>query len=475
MKIIIKKKTPKWHKPAKIAVILLLVVFAYWQLKPEVAVAPQEVVITPFLPEEIERDGAIIYVNDIESIDGQFSFIDDQTFVFKGTHAKKGAALYEVDLQNLTLKADADGDDPASGTFLTINNQAPENVTLLYRSDAYSMYYIGDETLRGLYKIDSEGNVYQISKRMAVSQAALPYVMVSENGQKLVYFETGTNRIVTYDFITNKKKIIQRSLTEAQLEALPNYIVISPNGGYVLFEDDDKLIYVYGADSGKAYVDGVMGINPTFSALDGYLYYFYEGAMTGDFAGRQFGIVDLSNGNIQYDTAENDEQYHVSITTIPETDSVLYINGIVENSDFIIDSVEVFDPSTNEKVNDVSLMGTRIKIDSPIIVRNHLMLLTSSEGDTLFYHLEDQSLTTLTALQAFDTATAKQQLFLAYDNGFIIAYGNAAYRYDHLGTMKLLDFEGDLSKIVLSSDYMTIAAYIEGQKIIFSDKISEVY
>ncbi|MBS7526793.1 hypothetical protein KHM83_08895 [Fusibacter paucivorans] len=475
MKIIIKKKTPKWHKPAKIIAVLLLLVFAYWQLKPNVEVTPQEVVITPFIPEEVERDGAIIDVNDIQTINGQFRFVDDQTFIFKGTHAKKGEALYEVDLQNLTLRGDVDGDEPITTTELTIQNQSPENVTLLYYNDLYSMYYIADDALRGLYKIDSEGNVYQISKRMAVSENDQPYTIVSDNGTKLVYFETGTNRIVTYDFITNKKKIIQRSLTLDQLNHLQDYIVISPLGGYVLFEDDEKLIYVYGADSAKAYVDGFMGINPTFSENDGYLYYFYEGAMSGDFAGRQFGIVDLSNGNIQYDTAEDDEQYHISITTIPDSDAVLYINGIVDDMTFIIDSIEVYDPSTKEKVTAVSMAGTHIKINSPVIVRDHLMLLSTPEGDTLFYHLEDQNLTTLTGLQPFDTSMAVQQYYLPYEKGFIIAYGNAVYRYDHLGTMKLMDFEGTLSKIVLSPDYMTIAAYIEGNKIVFSDKISEVY
>jgi hypothetical protein len=475
MKIIIKKKTPKWHKPAQIAAVLLLIVFAYWQLKPDMEVTPQEVTITPFIPEEVERDGAIIDVNDIKAVDGQFRFVDDQTFIFKGTHANKGDALYEVDLQNLTIRADLDGDEPISNAVLTIQDQSPEKATLLYDNDAYSMYYIADESLRGLYKIDVEGNVYQISKRMAVSETDQPYTMVSDSGTKLIYFETGTNRIVTYDFLTNKKKIIQRSLTAEQLDHLPEHLMVSPHGGFVLFEDDEKLIYVYGADSAKAYVDGVMGINPTFSANDGYLYYFYEGAMSGDFAGRQFGIVDLSNGNIQYDTAEDDEQYHVSVTTIPDSDAVLYMNGIVDDLTFVIDSIEVYDPSTKEKEKAVSMLGTHIKIDSPVIVRDRLMLLATPEGDTLFYHLDDQNLTTLTGLQPFDTAKAQQQYYLPYEKGFIIAYGNAVYRYDHLGTMKLMDFEGTLSKIVLSPDYMTIAAYIEGDKIIFSDKISEVY
>ena len=475
MKIIIKKKTPQWHKPVQVALVLCFVLFIFFQLRPEKIVEMENVVITPFIPDEISRDGAIVTVPNITEIQLGFRWISPYQFVFSGTHLNLGSGKFEIDLQSLSVTNVGD-DEVSNSDLFKISGKVPESYDLLHTATQYKLFYVRDEGLIGIYTVDVDGNVVMISNKMALNtETGLPVVVVSENEQKIIYFEDSTGKIVTYDFTTKKKKIIQTILSPKQMDKVNQYIRISPKGGFVLYKDEMDLIYVFGADSGRKYVDGIMGINAKFSDNEGYLYYLYQGAMETDFAGTHMGIVDLSKGEIKYDTSEENENYFVDYTMIPNSDRILYVNGIIEEGVFIIDAIESYTPETNEKTRFNALSGLRLKSDSPFTVSDDLVLMITDDEDYILYNIQEQRMTTLTNLSTFLTADGTQRKYLKYDHGYIFVYGNAIYRYDHLGSMNLMSYENELQFITLSPDNAIIGAFTSDQTLHFSDKLSEVY
>lgn len=472
MKIILKKKTPPWHKPAKVILVVAVIAFIFWQLKPQTLVEEHQVNIQPFVEDEMSRDGAFVHVNKISSIENTFSWQSDHELVFVGDHESQGHGSYSINIQSLTMSPfEGEVQEAAS---LEINGVKVNAYTLLYETELLRFFYVSDEKIKGIYQEDGEG-IRQISSHMYLdNESQLPYFSISKDASKLVYFEDTTGKIVTYDFVSHKKKIIQKALTEDQLKALKSHVEISDLGGYVSFTGDDQLIYVYGADSGRVYVDGVMGINPEFSSGEKYFFYMYEGAMLGDFTGTQFGIVDFDNREINYDTSLDGLAYYADYAQL-ENDQVLYLTGASGDNDFVIDALVVFDPLTNEKNKSYALQGTSIKQGSPFEYSNKLILLEKTDGDYVIFNTETQKITSLTGLVSFIGDDGQDHLYLNYQEGFVMAYHNALYRYDPLGSTELLDYEGDLGQVSLSPNLSSIAVYVSGQGFIVSDKLSEQY
>jgi hypothetical protein len=444
--------------------------------KPKKEVVEHPVSQVIFVEDEIARDGAIVTVNGIASILDDYRWIDDTIFSFTGTHMKKGSGDFKVDLQNLSLTKETQEDQEMTLT-LALKNGLAEDVKILYKDEQYQLLYVRDEAYRGIYQIKA-GVITNVSTKMALDAVSDPYYILSENGQKFIYFEEGTGRIVTYDFKTGKKKIIQKQLSSEELAHLEQYVVVSPLGGYVLLRESDGLIYVYGADSAKLYVDGIEGIKPTFSKKDGYLYYFYEGALTSERTGTQLGMVDLSNGDIVYDTAEGEDTYLTTLLPVSDSDAVYYLNGYAEGETFMIDSVERFDPKTQQKTTSRFLEGRQIALSSKLYISDEILLIDYNKNEVILSDLRDQTVKTLAQLEPFDLE-GQTLLYFPYDDGFIVHYSDALYRYNHLGSTKLISYEGTLHDVLISPSYEKIAIFFEdgtsGYKLIFSDKLSENY
>ena len=476
MKLIIKKKKSRWLLPLQIILLMAFIIFMVIMFKPKKEIVEHPVSQIVFVEDEVARDGAIVTVNGIASILDDYRWIDDSIFSFTGTHMKKGTGDFKVDLQNLSLTKETQENNEMTLT-LALKDGLAQDVEMLYKDEAYQLLYVRDEAYRGIYQI-VEGVITNVSTKMALNPVLEPYYVLSENGQKFVYFEEGTGRIVTYDFKTGKKKIIQKQLRSEALEQLDQYVAVSPLGGYVMFRESDGLIYVYGADSAKLYVDGIEGIKPTFSKKDGYLYYFYKGALTSERTGTQLGMVDLSNGDIAYDTAEGEDTYLTTLLPVSNSDAVYYLNGYAEGETFTIDSVESFDPKTQQKTTSRFLEGTLIDLSSKLFISDEILLIDYGKNEIILSDLRDQNVKMLASLEPFNLE-GQTLLYFPYDDGYIVHYGGALYRYNHLGSTKLISYEGTLHDVLISPSYDKIAIFFEdgssGYKLIFSDKLSENY
>jgi|GEM_PF-3581316 len=476
MKLIIKKNRPKWQIPLQVILLIALLIFIVIMFKPKKEVVEHPVSQVIFVEDEVARDGAIVTVNGILSITEGYHWINDHLFGFTGTHTKKGTGDFNIDLQNLSLLRDVNLEHEEALT-LTLKNGVAHDVKNLYQDNQYQLVYVKDEALRGIYQI-KDGVITNVSFRMALNSILEPYYLVSENGQKFVYFEEGTGRIVTYDFKTGKKKIIQKPLTYDELEQIEQYVVVSPKGGYIMLREDDGLIYVYGADSANVYVNGIEGVMPTFSKNDGFLYYYYEGALTSDYTGTQLGMVDLSTGDITYDTAEGEDTYLTTLLPVADSDAVYYLNGYAEGETFTIDSIESYDPETHQKTTSRVLEGTQIALASELYISDEILLIDYGKDEIILSDLRDQNVKTLASLEPFNL-DGVQKLYYPYADGYIVHYGGALYRYNHLGSTKLIAYEGTLHDVMISPSFKKIAIFFEDKssayKLVFSDKLTENY
>ncbi len=458
MKVVVKK--PKKLKKLELSVFIVLAIavlmVGFKLLRPTVEYESKSVPIESYKEDEVYRHQANIYVSQlIDPIENPV-WEGDDLIHFYGNHASKGTGDFNVDLAKLTIEKVQKPE--AVKPTLVYKEQAVKDFTLLYENEDYQFYYIKDEAIRGLYKYNVDGTVYQVSEHMDLDSDLNPYVIVSPFGDKLFYLEEETHRFVTYDFYSNKKKLINIYLNEEELTRLKDIIAFSPQGGYLRYYDPDGLLYIFGSDSGNRYVDGLEGTQATFSYNENYCYYFYEGAMKTAHSGTQLGIIDLSQREIQYDTASGAD-YATSIFSKESSDSLFYMLGTEtkDTSVFTIESLVEYDPETQEKSYSSELKGVKIKLPLTFDYQNDLFIFHDSDDDLVSYNVTTNEVSTLSNLQHFKLAGDRGDYYRLKD-GFICIYGNAIYKITNLGKNMIYQFDNEqLSSLSLSPSEKNLA------------------
>ncbi|MBF4694901.1 hypothetical protein [Fusibacter ferrireducens] len=455
MKIIIKKQKKAYEKWLKIVVVLGLFILGYFVMQPKVEIVERSTVEVPQVSEDVVRVKSEVFIHGFESYIKDIRWIDNQILVMKTNKGTQKDSEFEVDLDDLSVNL-VNLDDFEVPT-ITINDMIIEHFAVLDESPTRALYYIDQEDLRGIYAYDGEGNYLFITNKMKVGSNEIPLIKLSENGNKMLYVEASTDRLVTYDFTTQKKKILSPVVTE---KAFYENCILSPDGGYIIViaTDDTASFSCYGADSGKLYVDKIEGIDPNFSRESDRLYYFYTGDMTSDFTGQRLGVVTLDKRNIAYLTSNSDEVFFKRMLPV-ENNQLIYLVGINENDYFIIDQVVIYSPETNEKKSISALKGMQIHKDCNFDINGQIFLLPEADNQLTLLNLETQ------AVQNFYDLTRLSQdaLYIKNSEGFLLGYGNTIYRINQNGKSMIYQYEGTYvdSSISPEGDKMLIVSQDE--------------
>ena len=434
MKIIIKKQKKSYEKWLKLVVIIVLAIIFYFVMKPKVEVVERNRVTIPPVSEDVVRVKSEVFIKGFESYIEDIRWIDNQILVLKSNKGTEKDTEFEVNLDELSVnKVSLDEVEIPS---ITIKDQIIDKYEVLDKHFDRILYYLNQDDFYGIYAYNVEGDYQFITNKMKVGSNALPLFKLSENGKKMLYVEAATDRLVTYDFDTHKKKILKPVVTE---QVFYDDSILSPDGGYVLLleEGENVSFSCYGSDSGKLYVDSVEGINPKFSRESDRLYYLYAADMTSAFTGKRLGVVTLSKRNIKYLTSDSEEVYFTK--TVPIEDSQLvYLVGVNEDDHFIIDQVVIYSPETNEKKSISALKGMQIDENSNFEVNSQMLLLPETETQLTLLNLETQAVQNFYDL----TRLSKDALYVKNREGFLLGYGNTIYRVDQKGKSKIYQYEG---------------------------------
>lgn len=434
MKIIIKKQKKAYEKWLKIVVIFGLAVLCYFVMKPKVEVVERNIIKIPQASEEVVRVKSEVFINGFESYIKDVRWLDNQIVILKSNKDAQKDAEFEIDLDELSVTLV--NLDELEIPCITIKDQMIDHYEILDESPTRILYYLNQDDFKGIYAYDGEGNYLFITDKMKVDNNASPLFKLSENGKKMLYVEASTDRLVTYDFETQKKKILKPVVTE---EIFYENCILSPDGGYIIIVMNEEVasFNCYGTDSGKLYVDNIEGVNPNFSVESDRLYYLYTGDMTSAFTGKRLGVVTLNKRNIKYLTSDSEEVYFKKMVAI-ENNQLIYLEGVNENDHFIIDQVVIYSPETNEKKSIGALKGMQINEDCNFEINSQMLLLPETDTQLTLLNLETQ------AVQNFYDLTRLSQdaLYVKNSKGFLLGYGNTIYRIDQNGKSKIYQYEG---------------------------------
>lgn len=453
MKIIIKQKKKPYEKWLKIFGVIVLVTVFYLAMKPEIQVVERAHVEVPIISDDVTRVKSEVFINGFKDDVKDIRWLDNQIILFKGSKDNQVIEDFEIDLEALSV--DKVNQDDIENNILTIKDQAVEHFNILHIGEIRTIYFINQDNLYGIYAYDKEGNYTFITENMKLDVNGIPIIQISENEKKMLYMEASTDKIVTYDFDTKKKKIISHTTTENDFY---DQLSLSSDGGYILekIRGDIPSFNCLGSDSGKLYVDQIEGVNPTFSKEGDRLYYFYNGDMTSNFTGKRLGIITLSKKDIKYITAEADEVFYNRLVPM-DNNQVICLNGINEDDAFLIDEVIIYNPETNEKKILSVLKGMKISRDCEFEVNDQMLIFPETDTQLTLLNTETQAVQNFYDLTKLDD----HSLYIKNQEGFLLGYANTIYRIDQHGKSMIYQYEGD---------YLTSSISPEGDKMFIVSK-----
>lgn len=321
----------QWIVIILIALIFLVSGFFMFQTKTEVI--NREVEAYEVALENIVYDKGIIHLNGFTNYPEKVQWISDDVVSIEGQHVTYGDSDILVDLNDMTLKLGATGEQSDSVEL--------SQGQLLKEMEGFKLIYIDEVESKGIYKLLEDGSLENITEHM-VGQP-LPYFKVSDNEKKLLYIEDEHNYPVTYDFASGRKKIIKHGLDENTLLSFQEYLNLSPDGGFLSIESkgdtlSESKVHVYGADSGRVYGFDIMGMDPQFASNSKSMYFLYTG--DDETVINRIGQLILKNKSIKYRT-ENSKSIHPDYFI--EGDNLYYMthnDGILEQ---LVKMDDVFD------------------------------------------------------------------------------------------------------------------------------------
>lgn len=453
MKIIIKQQKKPYEKWLKILGIIILVIAIYMAIKPEIKVVERAHVEVPVVSDDVTRVKSEVFINGFTDKVNDIRWIDNQIVLFKGSRDNQINEDFEVDLEALSVNKVSQ--EEVETTVLNIKDHEIERFTILKIGEERAIYFIDQDKIYGIYAYDKEGNYTFITENMKLDVNGLPLIQLSENEKKMLYMEASTDKIVTYDFETKKKKIINHTTTENDFY---DQLSMSSDGGYILEKilGDVPKFNCFGSDSGKLYVDQIEGVSPVFSKEGDRLYYLYNGDMTSNFTGKRLGIITLSKKDIKYITAETDEVFFNRLLPM-ENNQLICLIGINEDDYFIIDEVIIYNPETNEKKILNVLKGMKIDKDSQFEVNDQMLIFPETETQLTLLNIESQ------AVQNFYDLTKLKDnaLYIKNQEGYLLGYSNTIYRIDQHGKSMIYQYEGE---------YLTSSISPEGDKLFIVSK-----
>ncbi len=243
--------------------------------------------------ESIESTKGEVLIDSFVEAPEAVRYMDATRIEVSGRHKTYGEGVYEIDLNKMQVTRSK-----------TASVADPQAYTAVLRSE-HGLILVRKDGSPGLYQQIPDGSLKKISGNFIAGDN--PDVKLADSGDKLIYMVRESAQIATYNLTTYKKKVISGTVPEYVLEDFQKSVTLSPDGGYFAIYDakgsyQDHTINVYGADSGRQYVDEVMGTCPKWSPDGKRLGFIYSGQLADGnvLAGTRVGYILFPEKDVVY-------------------------------------------------------------------------------------------------------------------------------------------------------------------------------
>lgn len=214
--------------------------------------------------EVIEGEGFVKYTSDISDIK-DVTWINEDIICFNGTSENdEEMRSYKLDLNTKEIY---EGEEKIDAFY---HEEFKADVKHVIEIDeGKHLVYADGKERKGLFYVKKDSNPISLSNNISFSSEVL--FKVSDNKEKVAYYDADEKKLKVYGFSTNKTVDIDEEVDAELLEGFQSSVDFSYEAGYLTVErvnrNDFKESYfaVYGADSGKVYAENLLGINPVWS------------------------------------------------------------------------------------------------------------------------------------------------------------------------------------------------------------------
>ncbi|SHJ78925.1 hypothetical protein [Paramaledivibacter caminithermalis] len=256
--------------------------------------------------EIIDGENHIRYVSNLNTIK-DIVWINEDIVQFKGKDGESD--IFKVFQFNYTDKDFSLNNNYKEDKFY--NKDFKEKIEYVKRidEDNYAIYVEG----KGLFHAIKGKKPIFIANNIKLDDKLL--LKISDNKKKIAYYDPNEKMIKIYDFINNQSIKIEQDINDEILNDFEDNINFSYEGGYLTVSNinrenfKESYFTVYGADSGKMYVEKLMGINPVWGNNNLFIAFTYiqdnsiantKKSSIENLVGDRIGFLNLKTRKIKY-------------------------------------------------------------------------------------------------------------------------------------------------------------------------------
>lgn len=217
--------------------------------------------------------------NELEIVDGanfikyssKINSIEDVTWINEDVVQFKGKSEESDKLQtfqfNYSDKKLSINKDPQEKKFYS--KDFKENIQFSTEiSQDNHLVYVDEKNNKGLFHVRKDQKTITLANDIKYNNELL--FKISDNKNKIAYYDVSEKTIKVYDFTNNHITKIEHEISNEILNNFESYISFSYEAGYLTIANINRENFkesnfsVYGADSGKMYAEKLMGINPVW-------------------------------------------------------------------------------------------------------------------------------------------------------------------------------------------------------------------
>ncbi|SKC79760.1 hypothetical protein [Maledivibacter halophilus] len=433
--------------------------------------------------EVVDGENFIKYVSDINDI-RDIIWINEDLVEFKGkVEDNDEFESFQFDYSNKLFSEDKNAE---KDEFYRSHFKEKIQFVKSIDEDNYVIYIEGKDK-NGLFHLCRDEEPVFLASSIKVDDKLL--FKMSNNNRKIAYYDGKQNIIKIYDFNTKKIAEIEHDINNEIFKDFKSCISFSHEAGYIAVSNVNRENFkesnfsVYGADSGKAYAENLLGINPVWGKDNLIIAFTYleDNSQTNtkekksrDIVGDRVGLFNLKTRKTKF-IQNMGKGYKVIKPAVWSNNNqiIIAVGKYLENENIYAFSKVC---SYNIKRNELSDLESYFK---DIIKNSNDFEITAQENDLYisFYGKDQENIVKVIDisnrdekdfrnLQRFNTniegtnklilskSLAKDKFLYVHNNGVYVSDLNSNYvKYKANGTINKIYESPDKSKLFIISEF----------------------
>lgn len=398
----------------------------------------------------IEGEGFVKYTSDIKDIK-DVVWVNEEIVEFTGTSKNSDeAGSFKLDLKTKELYE-------SDGVLEPFYHQDFKNNIkyVVEIGEGKHLLYSDGKEKKGLFYLNKDSNPRLLSDNISFNGDLL--FKVSDNKEKVVYYDANESKIKVYDFSSNKVVDIEEEIDDELLNSFQSNIDFSYEAGYIAVErvnkNDFKESYfaVYGADSGRVYAENLLGINPVWSKNSLVIGFTYlqdnsvsnvQDVKADNLVGDRIGFYNLKTRKIKYTQAMGNGFKVIRPVIWRNKNEVIFIVGKYSkhSNKYLFNNIYSFDLKNNiltdlkGSFEDINNFGADFENE---LIGNHIYLYSDHKEQSKsvkVINIEDRGMQEISKVQDFVTGIEGKEVIAIFkpleSDAFMYIKDDCIYKTD---------------------------------------------